>query len=158
MVMTLPNFQELVGQKVILAVHSKFLRVSETRGYMARDVRATVTSVDPADEESRHYLPDKLKWWSGAHVEDIVPHGSDFLFMQTVICTEDGGTSVTPPIFAHRSPLEFEVTLHVSGAVHSRTRFRAEHSWPSLFLLMPQAGAEHPNVPDPFPYPRVTKL
>ena len=158
MVKTLPSFQELVGERAILAVHSKFLRVSETHGYMARDVRATVTEVDPPDEKSRHHLPTKLKWWSGEHTENIVPGGTDFLFLQTVICTDDGGTSVTPPILDHHSPLEFELTLHVGDKVHSRTRFRMEGAWPGLSLMIPQGGAEHPNVPDPFPYPKVTKL
>ena len=139
---TLPVFQELVGDLNIRAVHSKFLRVTETRGFIAREVRATITAVDPPDDRGNSHLPVKLRWWSWNPVEDIVPHGSDFLFLQTVICTDNDATRITPPAFDHHSPIDIEVTLHVAGTVHSRTRLHIEDVWPGLRLIDPASGGE----------------
>lgn len=158
MVKALTHYLEFAEGREILTAHAKFLRVEERNGNIARDVRAWITAVDPPalDEVSAV----KLRWWNGEHTADIVPFGHDYLFLQQIIVTDDGVATTTPTSFQHKSPIEIEVTLYVGDKRHSRTRVELEHPWPGLPLDMAMQREEHDpvKIPDPFPYPRITKL
>ena len=159
MVKGLPLYQEFADGRVVLAAHAKFLRVEETSGNFAREVRAWITAVDPAPDDEPEGV--KLRWWTGSHTGDIPGHRHDYLFLQHIVITDDGRSTTTPTNFAHQSPVTIEVTLYVGEKKHSVTRLEVQWAWPGLLLDMAmhrKDESEPITVPDPFHYPMVRKL
>lgn len=160
MVKTLSLYTDFAEGREVLAAHAKFLRVNETHGHIARDVRAWITAVDP--EAPDEVSAVKLRWWTGDHSTDIVGGNHDYLFLQHVAILDTGHATTTPTNFQHHSPIEIDVTLYVDGKKHSTTRFRIEHPWPGIPLDLAMQREEDDPVkvpsPDQFPYPLITKL
>ena len=140
------------GGAEVVGVRAKILKVRETKGSIAREVAARITSVNPANPYV-HHLPEALEWTTYSETTTIQPHGQRELILQLVIAIKAGEkrSYIVRPAVLEDSPSEFTLEVLIDGKRHDEWRFRIEGTWPGLGLL----AESEPLMPDPFPFPRV---
>lgn len=90
----------------------RILKVRETRGTIARDVAARITSVDRANPYT-HHLPVRLEWTTYSEEVTIQPRGQRELILQLVVAIEVGDkrSYIVRPAVLEDSPTEFTLEL-----------------------------------------------